>query len=148
MSDWTHDLLVVVPDNLLLEGNALALAVGTSEADIDTFRQTDFAIKIVTDDIVEQTDEEGGTIIINNKIISFSPKRFSIAHTKAVDKIIEYFGNISTAQQNDMVLTNALTNTLFVNQDFSNVDMTKIQVFFDVDPFLVLNKLNLIRVNE
>ena len=42
MSNWTHTLLVVVPDVLIQEANQLALAIGTSEDDVNTFRSADW----------------------------------------------------------------------------------------------------------
>lgn len=64
MSDWTHTLLVVVPEVLIPEANQLALAIGTSEDDVNTFRSADW------------TD---GTNF------------YAVANTKAVDQIMGYF---------------------------------------------------------
>lgn len=64
MSDWTHTLLVVVPEVLIPEANQLALAIGTSEDDVNTFRSADW------------TD---GTNF------------YAVANTKAVDQIMDYF---------------------------------------------------------
>ena len=41
MSNWTHTLTVVVPESLIVQANQLALAVGTSEDDANTFRSAD-----------------------------------------------------------------------------------------------------------
>lgn len=64
MSDWTHTLLVVVPEVLIPEANQLALAIGTSEDDVNTFRSADW------------TD---GTNF------------YAVANTQAVEQIMDYF---------------------------------------------------------
>lgn len=64
MSYWSHTLLVVVPEVLIPEANQLALAIGTSEDDVNTFRSADW------------TD---GTNF------------YAVANTKAVDQIMGYF---------------------------------------------------------
>ena len=64
MSDWTHNLLVIVPGALIPEANQLALAIGTSEDDVNTFRSADW-----TDGI----------------------NLYAVANTKAVDQIVDYF---------------------------------------------------------
>ena len=148
MSEWTHDLIVVVPAGLMQQANQLALMLGTSDADAETFKQADFAVEIITNNDVEGVDEDGNPTSSIEKVISYGAERYAIVSTKAVEGIITYFNTISTAQQSDEVLTNALLNTLFVASDFSNSDMTKIQVFFDIDPFIVLDKLNLVRLDE
>ena len=43
MSNWTHTLTVIVPESLMAQANRLALAMGTSEDDVNTFRQADWA---------------------------------------------------------------------------------------------------------
>ena len=148
MSNWTHELLVIVPAGLMPQANQLALALGTSDADAETFKQADFAVEIITNNAVECVDEDGNPTSSIEKAVSYGAERYAVASTKAVEGIITYFNTISTAQQSDEVLTNALLNTLFVASDFSNSDMTKIQVFFDIDPFIVLDKLNLVRLDE
>ena len=42
MSNWTHTLTVIVPELLIAQANQLALAIGTSEDDANTFRQADW----------------------------------------------------------------------------------------------------------
>ena len=58
MSDWTHDLIVVVPAGLMPQANQLALALCTSEADAETFKQADFDVEIITNNAVECVDED------------------------------------------------------------------------------------------
>ena len=115
MSNWTHDLIVVVPAELMQQANQLALALGTSEADAETFKQADFAVEIITNNAVEGVDEDGNPTSSIEKVISYGAERYAVASTKAVEGIITYFNTISTAQQSDEVLTNALLNTLFVS---------------------------------
>ena len=113
MSDWTHTLLVVVPEVLIPEANRLALAVGTSEDDVNTFRSADW------------TD-----------VTNF----YAIANTKAADQIMDYFALVP-AELSVNVVFPAITDNVI-----TGLDMTKIQVFVDQDPFYVLGLLGLSRV--
>jgi hypothetical protein len=42
MSNWTHILTVIVPESLIVQANQLALAIGTSEDDVNTFQTADW----------------------------------------------------------------------------------------------------------
>ena len=124
MSEWTHTLTVIVPESLMAQANQLALAIGTSEDDVNTFRQADW------------TD---------------GAANFAVAHTQAVEQIMDYFGTISADAGSP--LADALSATIFpsVSIDADGVatwtgsDMTKIQVFVDQEPFHVLSILGLAR---
>ena len=124
MSNWTHTLTVVVPESLIPQGNQLALAVGTSEDDINTFKTADW------------TD---GT------------SNYAVAHTVAVEQIMDYFGAITPDAGSE--LATAISNTVFpaVTTSAEGVatltgsDMSKIQVFVDCEPFTVFGLLNLTR---
>lgn len=125
MSEWTHTLTVIVPESLMAQANQLALAIGTSEDDVNTFRSADW------------TDGTGN---------------FAVAHTQAVEQIMDYFGVISADAGSP--LADALSATIFpsvsVDADgvatWTGIDKTKIQVFVDQDPFYVLGLLGLARV--
>lgn len=127
MSDWTHTLLVVVPEVLIPEANQLALAIGTSEDDVNTFRSADW------------TDG-----------VNF----YAVANTQAVDQIMDYFALVPAELSVNVVFpvitSSAITgNTTFavITDDvITGADMTKIQVFVDQDPFYVLDLLGLARV--
>jgi hypothetical protein len=41
MSNWTHTLTVIVSESLMAQANQLALAIGTSEDDVNTFQSAD-----------------------------------------------------------------------------------------------------------
>ena len=41
MSNWTHTLTVIVPESLIVQANQLALVIGTSDNDANTFRSAD-----------------------------------------------------------------------------------------------------------
>lgn len=124
MSDWTHTLLVIVPKVLIPEANQLALAIGTSEDDVNTFRSADW-----TDGI----------------------RNYAVAHTVAVEQILDYFGAITPESGSE--LATAISNTVFPSVTTSDEgvatltgsDMSKIQVFVDAEPFTVFNLLNLTR---
>ena len=123
MSNWTHTLTVVVPEALMAQANQLALAIGTSEDDVNTFRSADW------------TD---GT------------SNYAVAHTVAVEQIMDYFGAITPESGSE--LATAISNTVFPTVLLSetgfgvlDMDMSKIQVFVDCEPFTVFGLLNLTR---
>lgn len=117
MSQWTHTLTVIVPESLIPQGNQLALVVGTSEEDINTFKTADW------------TD---GT---NN---------YAVAHTVAVEQIMDYFGLLPAELQAGVVFPTVSTDETG-NTMLTGSDMTKIQVFVDCEPFHVLSILGLAR---
>ena len=124
MSNWTHTLTVIVPESLIPQGNQLALAVGTSEDDINTFKHA------------EWTD---GTA------------NFAVAHTVAVEQIMDYFGAITPESGSELAAAVAQTVFPTLSTDADGIttltgnDMSKIQVFVDVEPFALLAMLGLSR---
>ena len=117
MSNWTHTLTVIVPESLIQQGNKLALAVGTSEDDINTFRSADW------------TD---GT------------SNYAVAHTSAVDQIMEYFALVPAELASGVVFPTMSVSTEGVTT-LTGSDMTKVQVFMDAEPFAVFSLLSLTR---
>ena len=117
MSNWTHTLTVIVPESLMAQANQLALAIGTSEDDVNTFRSADW------------TD---GT------------SNYAVAHTQAVEQIMDYFAQLPTELQEGVVFPTMSVSTEGVTT-LTGSDMTKIQVFVDVEPFTVFGLLNLFR---
>lgn len=125
MSDWTHTLLVVVPEVLIPEANQLALAIGTSEDDVNTFRSADW------------TDG------VNN---------FAVCSTRAVDKIFDYVSVVDAT--GNTALAEGLASLSFVTvttdaeggQTITGNDATKIRVVVDMEPFAALELLGLHRI--
>lgn len=117
MSNWTHTLTVIVPESLMVQANQLALAIGTSEDDVNTFLSADW------------TD---GT------------SNYAVAHTQAVEQIMEYFAQVPAELASGVVFPTMSTSTEGVTK-LTGSDMTKIQVFVDCEPFAVFNLLNLTR---
>ena len=117
MSNWTHNLTVIVPETLMAQANQLALAIGTSEDDVNTFRSADW------------TD---GT------------SNYAVAHTQAVDKIMEYFAQVPAELASGVVFPTISISTEGITA-LTGSDMTKIQVFVDCEPFAVFSLLNLTR---
>ena len=117
MSNWTHTLTVIVPEGLIAQANQLALAIGTSEDDVNTFRQADW------------TD---GT------------SNYAVAHTQAVEQIMEYFAQVPVELASGVVFPTISTSTEGVTT-LTGSDMTKVQVFVDTEPFAVFSLLNLTR---
>jgi len=116
MSNWTRTLTVIVPESLMAQANQLALAIGNSEDDVNTFRQADW------------TD---------------GASNYAVAHTQAVEQIMEYFALVPTELASGVVFP-----TLLISESGHGVldmDMTKVQVFVDCDPFTVFNLLNITR---
>ena len=117
MSNWTHTLTVIVPELLIDIGNQLALAIGTSPEDVNTFRSADW------------TDG------VNN---------YAVAHTVAVEQIMDYFAQLPTELQAGVVFPTVSTDETG-NTILTGSDMTKIQVFVDCEPFSVFGLLSLTR---
>ncbi len=123
MSNWTHTLTVIAPESLMAQANQLALAIGTSEDDVNTFQSADW------------TD---GT------------SNYAVAHTVAVEQILDYFGAIMPDAGSE--LATAISNTVFPHVLLGetgfgvlDMDMSKIQVFVDCEPFAVFSLLGLSR---
>ena len=117
MSEWTHTLTVIVPESLMAQANQLALAMGTSEDDVNTFRQADW------------TDGAGS---------------FAVANTRAVEQIMDYFAIIPAELQSGVVFPTMSINAEGVTT-LTGSDMTKVQVFMDAEPFAVFSLLSLTR---
>ena len=124
MSDWAHTLLVVVPDWLISEANQLALSIGTSEDDANTFMSADW-----TDGVIN----------------------YSVCSTRAVDAIFSYFGAVDVT--GNAPLSAAMSATVFVGistdadgvTTLTNNDPTKIRVVTDAEPLAALATLGLTR---
>ena len=116
MSNWTHNLTVIVPETLMAQANQLALAIGTSEDDVNTFRSADW------------TDGTGN---------------FAVANTRAVAQIMDYFAQVPAELQAGVVFPTLLSSES--GHGVLDMDMTKIQVFVDASPFTVFGLLNLSR---
>lgn len=117
MSNWTHTLTIIVPELLIAQANQLALAIGTSEDDVNTFRSA------------------GWTDGISN---------FAVAHTQAVEPIMEYFAQVPVELASGVVFPTMSASTEGVTT-LTGSDMSKIQVFVDCEPFSVFGLLNLTR---
>ena len=117
MSEWTHTLTVIVPESLMAQANQLALAIGTSEDDVNTFRQADW------------TDGTGN---------------FAVAHTQAVEQIMDYFAQLTAELQAGVVFPTVATDDVGTTV-LTGSDMSAIQVFVDAEPFTVFSLLNLTR---
>lgn len=102
----------------MAQANQLALATGTSEDDANTFRQADW------------TD---------------SANSFSVANTRAVEQIMDYFAIIPAELQYGVVFPTMSVSAEGITT-LTGSDMTKIQVFVDQDPFYVLDLLGLARI--
>lgn len=125
MSEWTHVLTIAVPESLIAQANQLALAIGTSEDDVSTFR------------IADWTDGTGN---------------FAVCSTRAVDKIFDYVGLVDTSE--NTLLAEGLVALSFVTvttneagvQTITNNDPTKIRVVVDMEPFAAMSLLGLHRI--
>lgn len=125
MSEWTHVLTIAVPESLIAQANQLALAIGTSEDDVNTFRAADW------------TDGTGN---------------FAVCSTRAVDKIFDYVGLVDISENTMLAEGLAALSFVTVTTDEDGVqaitgnDSTKIRVVVDVEPFAALELLGLYRV--
>ena len=117
MSNWTHTLTVIVPELLMAQANQLALAIGTSEDDANTFRSADW------------TD---GT------------SNYAVAHTQAVEQIMEYFAQVPVELASGVVFPKISISQEGIAA-LTGSDITKVQVFMDAEPFWVFSLLSLTR---
>lgn len=117
MSEWTHTLTVVVQESLMAKANQLALAIGTSDDDVNTFR------------IADWTDGTGN---------------FAVAHTQAVEQIMDYFAQVPVELQTGVVFPTMSVSAEGVTT-LTGSDMSAIQVFVDAEPFTVFGLLGLTR---
>ena len=125
MSNWTHILTIAVPEALIAQANQLALAIGTSEDDVNTFQSADW------------TDGTGN---------------FAVCSTRAVDKIFDYVGLVDTSE--NTLLAEGLAAMSFVTvttdaegaQTVTGNDPAKIRVLVDMEPFVALVMLGLSRI--
>lgn len=125
MSNWAHVLTIAVPESLIAQANQLALAIGTSEDDVNTFRAADW------------TD---GT---NN---------FAVCSTRTVDKIFDYVSAVDTTGNAELAAGLAALSFVTVTTDVDGVetitgnDPSKIRVIVDMEPFAALSLLGLHRI--
>lgn len=120
MSNWTHTLTVIVPESRMVQANQLALAMGTSEDDVNTFRSSDW------------TD---GT------------SNYAVAHTRAVEQIMDYFALVPAELASGVVFPVMSISDEGVTT-LTGSDMTKVQVFVDCEPFAVFSMLGLSRLEQ
>ena len=125
MSNWTHILTIAVPDSLIAQANQLALAIGTSEDDVNTFQTTDW------------TD---GT------------SNFAVCSTRAVDKIFDYVGSVDPTGNTELAEGLVAISFVTVTTDAEGVqtivgnDPTRIRVLVDMEPLAALELLGLHRI--
>lgn len=125
MSNWTHNIVVVVPAGLMPQANQLALAISTSPDDVNTFRSADW------------TDGIGN---------------FAVCSTRAVDKIFDYVAAVDVID--NPMLAEGLAALSFVTvttgaegvQTITGNDSTKIRVVVDMEPFSALSLFGLHRI--
>ncbi|NCB78605.1 MAG: hypothetical protein EOM41_01135 [Bacilli bacterium] len=114
-----------MPESLMVQANQLALAIGTSEDDVNTFQTADW------------TDGTGN---------------FAVCSTRAVEKIFDYVGLVDTAE--NTLLSDAMAALSFVTvttdaedaQTITGNDTTKIRVVVDMEPFAAIGLLGLHRI--
>ena len=126
MSEWTHTLTVVVPELLMSQANQLALAMGTSEDDVNTFTSASWS---------DGTD------------------RFAVCSTRATESIFDSFGKLDNTDNPE--LAEAMEKTIFVqfsidiggSTSLLNNDATKIRIITDMEPLAALIQLGLSRLD-
>ena len=125
MINWTHILTIAVPESLIAQANQLALAIGTSEDDVNTFQTVDW------------TDGTGN---------------FAVCSTRAVDKIFDYVSVVDATDNPLLAGGLAALSFVTVTTDADGVetitghDPSKIRVIVDMEPFAALSLLGLHRI--
>ena len=125
MSEWTHVLTIAVPESLIAQANQLALAIGTSEDDVNTFRVADW-----TDGV----------------------NSFAVCSTRAVDKIFDYVSVVDVTA--NPLLAEGLAALSFVtvttdeagSQTINGNDPAKIRVLVDMESFAAIELFGLHRI--
>lgn len=115
MSNWTHTLTVIVPESLMVQANQLALAIGTSEDDVNTFRSADW------------TD---GT------------SNYAVAHTIAVDQIMEYFSLMPVELVSSVIFPTLISGDMGLSGDKSKIQVFVDCEPFTVFSMLGLSRLD------
>lgn len=125
MSEWTHVLTIAVPESLIAQANQLALAIGTSPDDVNTFMSA-----ALTDGI----------------------GNFAVCSTRAVDKIFDYVSVVDATDNPLLAEGLAALSFVTVTTDADGVetitgnDPSKIRVIVDMEPFAALSLLGLHRI--
>lgn len=120
MSEWTHTLTVIVPESLMAQANQLALAIGTSEDDVNTFQSADW------------TD---------------GSSNYAVAHTVAVEQILDHFAQLPAELQAGVVFPTVATNDAGTTV-LTGSDVSAIQVFVDAELFTVFGLLGITRSTQ
>lgn len=152
MSDWKRSLVIVVPEGLMPQANQLALALGTSESDVETFKVADFAEVYSEEVVTESVDEEGNVTSYVETVTKYYPERYAVCATRAVSQILEYAGRVDVTD--NPLLAEGLAALSFVTvttdaegvQTVTGNDPTKIRVVVDMEPFAALSVLGLHRI--
>lgn len=152
MSNWTKTLTIVVPEVLIPQANQLALALGTSEDDSETFKSADFAEFYYDEIVTDLENDDGESYQYIEKVLRLKPERYSVCSTRAVDKIFDYVGMVDTTE--NTLLAEGLAALSFVTvtidaegaQTITGNDPSKICVVVDMEPFAALSLLGLHRI--
>lgn len=115
MSNWTHTLTIIVPELLIPQGNQLALAIGTSEDDVNTFRQADW---------------------------TNGAANFAVAHTQAVEQIMEYFSLMPVELVSSVIFPTLISGDIGLSGDKSKIQVFVDCEPFTVFSMLGLSRLD------
>lgn len=152
MSDWTKNMVIVVPEVLMPQANQLALALGTSESDVETFKAADFAEVYSEEVVTESVDEDGNVTSSVETVTKYYPERYAVCATRAVSQILEYAGRVDVTD--NLLLAEGLAALSFVTattdaegvQIVNGNDPTRIRVVVDMEPFAALDLFGLHRI--
>lgn len=152
MSDWTKNMVIVVPEVLMPQANQLALALGTSESDVETFKAADFAEVYSEEVVTESVYEDGNVPSSVETVTKYYPERYAVCATRAVSQILEYAGRVDVTD--NLLLAEAMAALSFVTvttdetgaQTITGNDPAKIRVLVDMEPFAALSLLGLHRI--
>jgi len=122
MSDYTHRMTLVVPEQYIAIANQLALIAGESPADVNTFAQAN------------HQDKEGNLYAVCSTVIK--PIVLSLLDTPLSDSPLQ-------AEGADLVLAQQAMDKVVMYEQGVTATPNSIYIAIDIDPFDMFNRLGL-----
>tara|TARA_R110000751_G_scaffold148812_4_gene253625 strand:+ start:102 stop:497 length:396 start_codon:yes stop_codon:yes gene_type:complete len=122
MSQYTHRMTLVVPEQLMPQANQLALIAGESLADVNTFAQANWE------------DTDGNLYAVCSAVIK--PIVLSLLDTSLSDSPLQ-------AEGADLVLAQQAMDKVVMYEQGVTATPNSIYIAIDIDPFDMFNRLGL-----
>lgn len=122
MSDYNHRMTLVVPELMIPQANQLALIVGESADDVNTFIQTSYQ------------DKEGNKYAVCSTVIK--PIVLSLLDTPLADSPLK-------AEEADLVLAQQALDKVVMYKQGDKVSTTSIMCAIDFEPLTAFEDMGL-----